>query len=127
MSLKSPYLLLGVVMVGFVVLSLLTTSSEAVYCKQSFAQREQQVVLFGTQWCGYCRNARNFFAENNIAYCEYDVEATEENQQIFTELGGNGVPLILVGDEKLDGFNKAALRRALQDKGLLLNQKIPSP
>ncbi len=119
MSLKSPYVLLALVMMGFVVMSLLTKSADAVYCTQPFAQHEQPVVLFGTTWCGYCRKARNFFAENNIAYCEYDVEASAANQQTFTELGGNGVPLIVIGEEKLDGFNESALRRALRNKGLL--------
>lgn len=119
MKLKLTYGLLALAMMSVVVMALLSTSVEAVYCAQPFAQREQQVVLFGTSWCESCRKTRNFFAENDIAYCEYDVEASTRNQQTFTELGGNGVPLIVVGEEKLSGFNAAALRRALRDKGLL--------
>lgn len=27
---------------------------------------KNEVVLYATDWCGYCRKTRKFFAENNI-------------------------------------------------------------
>jgi len=32
------------------------------------------VVLYATDWCGYCAKTRKFLAERGIAYTEFDIE-----------------------------------------------------
>ena len=75
------------------------------------AASHQQVVLYSTRWCGYCKKARNYFQKNNIAFTEYDVETTEKGKRDYRALGGSSVPIILVGDKRLNGFSAAAFER----------------
>ena len=63
------------------------------------------VVMYATSWCGYCRKAREYFKNKGIAYTEYDIEKNPSAKSRYDALGGNGVPLILVGENKLAGFS----------------------
>ncbi len=77
------------------------------------ANYSEEVVLFSTSWCGYCRKAREYLNSNGIAHVEYDIEKSSEGKRQFAELGGRGVPLILVGNEQIRGWSPAALEAAL--------------
>jgi glutaredoxin len=59
------------------------------------------VVLYSTTWCGYCAKTRTYFAENHIEYQDIDVEKTEAGQKAYQELGANGVPIVVVNDDKI--------------------------
>lgn len=74
---------------------------------------QPDVVLYATSWCGYCKAAREFFAANGIEYIELDIEQSTTARQGHRELGGGGVPVIVVGDKVIRGFNQPELRRAL--------------
>lgn len=81
------------------------------YLYEPAAMEEQDVqinvpvVMYSTQWCPYCRQARAYFERHKIAYVEYDVEASAQNRAQFQALNGRGVPLILVGDKRMQGFS----------------------
>jgi glutaredoxin len=64
------------------------------------------VVMYATSWCPYCAQARAHFGKKGIAYTEYDVEKSATANAEFKRLGGRGVPLILVGREKMSGFSE---------------------
>ncbi len=74
-------------------------------------QRQQNeknnIVMYATSWCGYCRKARNYFHANGIQYTEHDIESDDEAKRRFDLLGGKGVPLILVGGTRMQGFSEA--------------------
>ena len=42
----------------------------------------QNVVMYSTTWCGYCKQARNYFQQNNIAFAEYDVEKSDKGVSV---------------------------------------------
>ncbi len=78
------------------------------------ARAEQpEVVLYATEWCGYCKMTREFFAVNGISYTERDIEKSSDALVQHQKLGGNGVPLIVVGDDVIRGYNEGALRQLL--------------
>ncbi|HEX9183683.1 MAG TPA: glutaredoxin domain-containing protein [Burkholderiales bacterium] len=70
------------------------------------------VVMYATAWCPYCAKARAYFKRTNTTYVEHDIEKSAEARAEFKRLGGRGVPLILVGAEKLRGFNELAFESA---------------
>jgi glutaredoxin len=70
------------------------------------------VVMYATAWCPYCAKARAYFKRTNTAYVEHDIEKSVDAHAEFKRLGGRGVPLILVGDEKLRGFSELAFESA---------------
>ena len=71
-----------------------------------------EVVMYSTSWCPYCREARNYFRENDISFTEYDVEKSSSSMREFKELGGTGYPLILIGENKImQGFSEKGFER----------------
>lgn len=72
------------------------------------------VTLYATEWCGYCAAARQLFEANGIEYTELDVEKTSAGYEGHKKLGGNGVPLIVVDDKVIHGFDERTLRTTLK-------------
>ncbi len=70
------------------------------------AERDGAIVMYSTSWCGVCRMTRELFDEEDIDYLERDIERSEEHYRQFSELGGQGVPLIRIGRETLHGYNR---------------------
>jgi glutaredoxin len=77
--------------------------------------RAHAVTMYSTSWCGYCKLARNYFNAKGIRFNEVDVESTDAAKREFAELGGGGVPLILVGSKAMRGFDEARLASLLRD------------
>jgi glutaredoxin len=75
------------------------------------------VVMYATSWCPYCAKAREYFAKNGIAYVEHDIEKSAAVNAEFKRLGGRGVPLILVGTERISGFSELAFESMLARAG----------
>ena len=63
------------------------------------------VVMYSTPWCGVCKRAKGYFEEQGISFTEKDIEARPEWRAEFEQLGGKGVPLILVGERSMSGFS----------------------
>lgn len=72
-----------------------------------------QAVLYATEWCGYCARTREFFNERNIPFREYDIEKSAEGEAQYEKLGGNGVPVIVINNNVIHGFDEGALNNAL--------------
>ena len=64
----------------------------------------RQVVMYSTSWCGVCKKAKRYFRKKKIPFQEYDVEKSRKGKSDFRRLGGRGVPIILVGDQRMNGF-----------------------
>lgn len=96
-----------------ILLALLLAAATAAWADDAVQTASKPVVMYATSWCPYCAQARAYFATNGIAYVEHDVEASAAAHAEFRRLGGRGVPLIFVGDERIDGFNELAFEFAL--------------
>lgn len=77
------------------------------------AASQPEVVLYSTEWCGYCKAAREFFDASGIRYIEHDIEKSSTALAEHRKLGGRGVPLVVVGDDVVKGYNEPALRQLL--------------
>ena len=77
------------------------------------------VLMLGAAWCPACKAATRFFVKNNINYCEYDMEKNAIGAKLFQEVNGRGVPILFIGEHRIQGFNAATVTRALQDAGLI--------
>lgn len=73
--------------------------------KSNRPSRAQSVILYSTVWCGFCRKARNYLKEKNIPFTEYDVEKSEKGKRDYERLNGKGVPILLIGDKRMNGFS----------------------
>ena len=75
---------------------------------------QPEVIMYATEWCGYCAAARQFFSDNGIRFLELDVERTSAGYEGHRKLGGNGVPIIVIGDDIVHGFDEGKLRSLLK-------------
>jgi glutaredoxin-like YruB-family protein len=76
------------------------------------------VTIYSTPTCAYCKAAKQFFTEKNIAYTEIDVAAKpDEAQKMIEKSGQMGVPVIIVEkdgkEEIIVGFDKPKLVQLL--------------
>ncbi len=69
--------------------------------------RGKNVVMYSAAWCGVCKKARRYFVDSGIPFSEFDVETSQQGREDFERLGGRGVPIILVDDTRMNGFNAA--------------------
>lgn len=76
----------------------------------------QGVVLFSTHTCGYCKKARRFLDDRGVGYTEYFIDDSEYAYEQFKSLGGSGVPLLVIGDEIVEGYHPAAISEALASR-----------
>ena len=79
---------------------------------QSYSQA--RVVLYATQWCGYCKQARRFLDSKGIPFKEYDIEKSEEGRKAYEALGGRGSPMIDVNGTLIRGFAPDEILAALK-------------
>lgn len=70
--------------------------------------RPGEVVLYGTTNCGYCKQARAHLQSRGIPYLEKNVSSNAQAESEWRDLGGRGVPLIVMGSRKLTGFSAAS-------------------
>jgi len=64
------------------------------------------VTIYSAAWCGVCNRAKRYFEQHGIPYREYDIETSSKGKRDFARLGGRGVPIILVGDKRMNGFSE---------------------
>lgn len=81
--------------------------------KTSASAGSKPVIMYTTSHCPACKMAKQYMAQKSIPYQEIDVEASRDGMEAFQRLGGHGVPLIMVGDKKMEGFNSQELDRLL--------------
>ena len=82
------------------------TSQPATPKKERFSGT---VELYVTDWCGYCKKAQNYLKSRNVPYVAYDIEKDSAAKQRHRELGGQGVPLIIIGSNKMSGYSQETL------------------
>lgn len=78
------------------------------------AASQPEVLLYATDWCGYCKATREFFAANGIRYTEHDIEKSSQALNEHKKLGGGGVPIVVIGGEVIHGYNEPGMRQMLR-------------
>lgn len=71
----------------------------------------EAVVLYSAEWCGHCKRARRYFRRRGIPFTEYDVETSAKGRRDYQRMQARGVPIILVGRRRLNGFDEAAFEQ----------------
>lgn len=71
----------------------------------------EKVQMFSTAWCGYCKKAKTYFKSQGIDFVEYDIEKDVSAKRRYDALGGKGVPVIVVGTKRMNGFSVTGFKR----------------
>lgn len=82
-------------------------------CTPDVIASKPDVIMLGAWWCRYCYQAKRYFQKNNINYCEYDMENTDTGRRLYRENGGGAVPILLIGEYRLNGYSEQQIETAL--------------
>ena len=84
----------------------------------------QEVYVYFDPQSEECVKALAFFNQNKIPYTKFDVTASADEQQRFKNVQGKGVPLIFIGERRMDGWNEEVAREYLgMKKPSTINEK----
>lgn len=78
---------------------------------------ESGIVMLGAEWCGYCQRLKAALDEARVPYTELDVEDGGAGYDAFVALGGNGVPVTVIGQEVVHGYDTGRLDQLLSARG----------
>lgn len=88
-----------------------TYTSPSIEALEGIFQTDKRVVMYSASWCGVCKKARRYFEAGHIPFTEYDIETSAQGRRDYRRLGARGVPVILVGSQRLNGFAPASFER----------------
>lgn len=77
---------------------------------------DKQVVIYSLPTCPDCKRAKEYLSQKGISYVDYDVARDKERtQEMMQKSGQLGVPVIVVNDDVLIGFNRSRLDKLLSE------------
>lgn len=71
------------------------------------------VVVFSSDTCPYCTLAKQFLSNNNVEFTEKNVSSDADARKELMKMGHMGVPVILVDEQEIVGFDEPKLRSLL--------------
>ncbi len=77
--------------------------------------QQKRVIVFSTPACSFCNAAKRYFRENKIRFKDVDVS---RDMQALKDMqrrtgGSTGVPVILIDNRPVIGFDKTKINRML--------------
>ena len=77
---------------------------------------EKNVVIYSLPTWPHCKRAKEYRSQKGITYVDYDVAKDKARiKEMMQKSGQLGVPVILVDDEMLVGFNQSKLDKLLSN------------
>ena len=74
----------------------------------------KKVTIYSTPTCHFCHMAKEYFDENKIKYESFDVASNMEKRKEMMEKSGQlGVPVILIDNQVVVGFDKPRIAQLL--------------
>ena len=71
---------------------------------------DKNVVIYTTPTWPYCHRAKEYLSQKGISFTEHNVAADREKaKEMIQKSKQMGVPVVIVGDEVMVGFNQAKL------------------
>lgn len=74
----------------------------------------KSVSIYSTPTCPYCAQAKQYLKDKSIPYTDIDVSSDEKaRQEMIDKSGQMGVPVIVVDDQMIVGFDRGRLEQLL--------------
>lgn len=77
------------------------------------------IVMLAADWCGYCRRQQAEFDQAGVRYSVVNVD-TFEGQRAMSAVGAHGVPVTVIGQNIVRGYDQARLQQHLSPLGYQL-------
>ena len=74
----------------------------------------EKVTVYSTAECPWCKKVKAFLKEHKVSFTNKDVgEDTKAAQEMIAKSGQQGVPVTVIGNEVITGFDEGKLKKAL--------------
>ncbi|QEY16802.1 glutaredoxin family protein [Cellvibrio sp. KY-GH-1] len=80
---------------------------------------DKKVIIFVTSWCPYCKKLKRQLDSLGVAYEEHDIESSKKSYFIYYSLGGGGVPISIVGDKVIYGYQPDFIQSEINTQKIL--------
>ena len=78
---------------------------------------QPKVVVFSTPTCTFCNQAKRYFREKNIRFTDVDVSRDQSAaRDMMRRTGQMGVPVILINNKPIIGFDRTKIKQMLNIK-----------
>lgn len=78
---------------------------------------QPKVIIFSTPTCSYCNNAKRYFREKGVRFTDVDISRdVKAAQDMQRRTGQQGVPVILINNRPIVGFDKPKINLMLNIK-----------
>jgi glutaredoxin-like YruB-family protein len=75
------------------------------------------VIIYSTPTCHFCHAAKDYFTEHHVQFTDHNVAADLEKRKEMIDLSGQmGVPVIVIGDRMIIGFDQPRVAELLNIK-----------
>ncbi|WP_400161882.1 glutaredoxin family protein [Brevibacillus sp. TJ4] len=72
-----------------------------------------QAIVYSSTNCSFCKQLKTYLEEQNISYEERNIDLSEEARQELSKIGIMSVPLTVIGEKQILGFNPNRIKKAL--------------
>jgi glutaredoxin len=93
----------------------LTLAEQQVMKNHFNEQGKPRVVIYGTNWCSYCKRMQAYLNGRQVPYVFVDVEGDRSAKADYDTLRGRGYPLTFVGYRRIDGYDENKVDLAVKD------------
>jgi len=78
---------------------------------------QPKVIIFTTPTCSYCNIAKRYFREKSVLFTDVDVSRDQRAAaDMQRRTGQTGVPVIMINNRSVVGFDKPKINRMLNIK-----------
>lgn len=72
------------------------------------------IKVYSTPSCVYCVKVKDYFKKHGVKFTDYDVSKNQKYaEEMVKKSGQMGVPVVLMGNQVIVGFDKAKIDRIL--------------
>jgi len=65
------------------------------------------IIIYSTEWCVPCKNAKQLLDDKNVVYKEIDIEQNKiSRDDLYDITGGRSVPQIIINETVIGGYSE---------------------
>jgi len=79
-----------------------------------------QVTIYSAPWCAFCHAAKQFLDGKKVSYKDINVDEDHKAaMEMVQKTGQAGIPVLIIGDETIIGFDRPKIESALRANHLV--------
>lgn len=93
----------------------LTRNEEILFKEHFYPDGSPKIVMYGADWCPYCKKLRTEFNKDNVDFIEIDVDRHAKKELILRTMEIDGYPATWVGYTRVAGSTLNAVNKVVRN------------